>query len=119
MYSVTEQFVAWITSLGFRASTQVPRGAPKSPSEFVTVSRVGGGVANLVDHPRIAIQAWAQTEARAEEMANQIRLAALTQSRPQGVHSIRPNAGPYPFWDESTRMPRYQLVLDVACQLTD
>lgn len=115
MYSITEEFVKWIRSLGFAASTY----PPKSGTEFVTVERTGGNVVDLVDHPSIAVQTWAQTEPRAEEMANTIRNAALTSTKPVGVYNIAVNAGAYPFWDESTRLPRYQIVFDVTCQLVD
>lgn len=115
MYSVTEQFVAWLSNLGYEASTQ----PPISGDEFVTVERTGGTVADLVDHPVMAVQAWAKTDTRAEEMANAIRLAAVTGALPYGVHRCDVNAGPYPYWDESTRLPRYQVVFDVSCQLTE
>ncbi|MBQ9003116.1 MAG: hypothetical protein IJ087_14795 [Eggerthellaceae bacterium] len=113
-FSISEAMVGWLSSLGYRASTRVPGGA----SRFVTVERVGGAASSMVDHPQMAVQAWAPTEAEAEEMANDIRLAAVTQPPPGGVHSLRVSAGPYPFYDESTRCPRYQLVLDAACQLS-
>lgn len=116
MYSVTEKAVAWLAALGYRASTRVPKDAP---SEFVTVERVGGGVRDMVDRPRLAVQAWAADEPRAEEMANAIRLAALTGPLPDGVHSMAVNSGPYAFYDESTRCPRYQVVFDCAAQLSD
>lgn len=112
-YSVTEAFVSWLQSLGYSASTY----PPKTGTEFVTVSRTGGSVSDMVDRPMVAVQTWAKTEERAEEMATEIRDAALTGPRPFGVASIRINAGPYPFWDESTRLPRYQLYLDCAAQL--
>lgn len=115
MYSITEEFVKWLASLGYAASTY----PPADGTEFVTVERTGGDVADLVDHPMMAVQAWAQTEPRAEEMAVAIRNAALLSTRPVGVTRIDVNAGPYPFWDESTRMPRYQVVFDVTCQLID
>ena len=114
MYSVTEAFVDWLTSLGYAASTY----PPKSGSEFVTVERTGGAASDLVDHPMMVIQTWAQTEPRAEEMANAIRNSALT-SYPDGIASIRINSGPYPYWDESTRLPRYQLFLECAAQLIE
>lgn len=113
MYSVTEEFVRWLNGLDYAASTY----PPASGDSFVTVERTGGYVADLVDHPTVAIQTWAQTEADAEEMALEIRNEALLYSVPDGVHHIGVNAGPYPFWDESTRLPRYQLVLDVTCNL--
>ena len=115
MYSITEQFVAWLDGLGYAASTY----PPADDTEFVTVERTGGYVADMVDHAGIAIQAWAQTAPRAEEMANGIRNAALIGPLPRGVHRIEVNSGPYAFWDESTRLPRYQIALDVTCQLTD
>ena len=118
-YSITEQVVAWLTGHGYAASTQPPADAPESPSEFVTVERTGGGVSDMVDHPMVAIQAWAASEARAEEMANDIRLVALTCAPPRGVFRMGVNSGPYPYWDEDTRCPRYQVVLDVTCQLVD
>ena len=113
-FSVTEAMVSWISSLGHSASTRVPKGAP---SEFVTVERVGGNVDSYVDHALVAIQAWAGTDARAEALANSLRLALLTAQPPGGIHSVRVNSGPYQFYDGSTRTPRYQLLLDVACQL--
>lgn len=115
MYSITEEAVAWLAGLGFAASTYPPDGL----DEFVTVERTGGGVSDLVDHPTLAIQAWAATEPRAEEMANAIRLEAVSGTRPEGVHSMRVNSGPYRFYDEDTRLPRYQIVLDCTSQLTE
>ena len=115
MYSVTEQFVAWLDGLGYSASTY----PPDDGTEFVTVERTGGYVADMIDHPGIAVQTWAQTEPRAEEMANEIRLAALIGPLPYGVTRIEVNSGPYRFYDESTRLPRFQVAFDVTCQLTD
>lgn len=115
MYSVTEEFITWLNGLGYSASTW----PPADGTEFVTVERTGGTVADKVDYPTIAIQTWAQTEPRAEEMALEIRNEALLSTMPEGVNSVAVNAGPYPFWDEDTRLPRYQLVLDIVCQLID
>ena len=116
MYSVTEEFIVWLLAKGYTASTYPKADAP---DEFVTVERTGGGTSDMVDHPTIAIQAWALTEARADEMAVSIRNALMTESRPRGVTKVNVNSGPYPFWDESTGRPRYQLVLDCTAQLTD
>lgn len=113
-YSALESMVAWLAGLGYRASTIVPANAP---AEFVTIERTGGGVDSYVDKPTFAIQVWAQTDARAEEMAGDIRFAALTAQPPRGFHSMRVNQGPYRFYDESTRSPRYQLVIDASAQL--
>lgn len=114
-YSVTEQFVAWLETLGYDASTY----PPASGDEFVTVERTGGRAENLVDYPTMAVQTWAKTEARAEQMATDIRNAALTGSKPYGVASIRVNSGAYPFWDEYTRLPRYQILFDCAAYIMD
>jgi len=116
MYSITEQTVSWLAGLGYTASTYPSKTATLP---FVTVERTGGGVTDMVDHPLMAIQTWAATEEDAEEMAVAIRNEALMGSVPEGVHRMEVNAGPYPFWDEDTRCPRYQVVFDVTCQLTE
>lgn len=108
MFSATESLISWLTANGYAASSY----PPESGSEFVTVERTGGGVADMVDHPTMAVQTWAATEVRAEEMAIAIRDAILTMAGPDGFASLRVNSGPYPFWDEYTRMPRYQTVYD-------
>ena len=113
-YSVEQSFVEWLANEGYAASTYPPR----EGTEFVTVERTSGGVADIIDHPTVAIQTWAQTPTRAEQMALAIRNSLLTTSRPDGVANITVD-GLYPFWDESTRLPRYQLVLDCVAQLTD
>lgn len=114
MYSITESMLDWLSGIGYSCATYPPKDMPE---EFVTIERTGGDVVDLVDHPTIAVQTWAPTEARAEEMANVIRLAILTSSKPYGVHNATVNSGPYPFWDDETRCPRYQLVLDITSQL--
>ena len=111
MYSITEQMVAWLAALGFKASTY----PDKSGAECVTVERTGGNVDSFADHPMMAVQAWAATETRAEEMAMQVRNAALVGPWPSGVTAMRVNSGPYRYNDPDTRRPRYQLVLDVTC----
>ena len=115
MYSITEQFVAWLAGKGYAASTY----PPKDGTEFVTVERTGGGIADLVDRPSMAVQCWAQTEPRAEEMANEIRALLACGDVPAGVHRADVDSGPYRFYDEDTAMPRYQLALDCVSQLSE
>lgn len=113
-YSIEEEMRNWLSALGYDAHVRVPK---DRPLRFVTVERTGGSVEDMVDHPIMAVQAWAQTDAEAEGDATAIRVAALTCQPPSGVHSIRVNAGPYKFYDEQSMQPRYQLALDVTCQL--
>lgn len=115
MYSVTEAFISWLNNLGFDAHSY----PPNDSQEFVTVERTGGGVIDLVDRPSLAIQTWAKTETRAEDMVNAIRLALLTSELPNGVHSVSINTGAYRFYDDETRLPRFQLYIDVVSQLTE
>jgi hypothetical protein len=85
----------------------------------VTVERTGGSVTDLVDHPSLAIQCWAATDEAAERLANVVRAQIVCGARPFGVTRIDVNSGPYRFYDEYTRCPRYQMALDATCQLTD
>ena len=116
MYSATQSFVEWLSTEGYTASTYPARDAVPP---FVTVERTGGNTSDMVDHPTIAVQTWGATEVDAEQMAIDIRNALMCESRPKGVTKINVNSGPYPFWDEDTRCPRYQTVYDCAAQLTD
>lgn len=116
MYSVTEAFVSHLLSLGHEAYANVPA---DPPTEFVTVERTGGSVTDLVDHPSLAIQCWAATDEAAERLANVVRAQIVTGTRPHGVTRVDVNSGPYRFYDEYTRCPRYQMALDATCQLTD
>ena len=115
-YSITEAMRNWLLSLNYDAYVHVPK---NRPLRFVTVQRTGGGVENMIDYPLVAVQTWAQTAAEAEADAKAIRLAALTGAPPEGVHSIRVNAGPYEFYDEDSMQPRYQVLFDIACQLVN
>lgn len=116
MYSITSALVAWLRAAGFAAYARKRR---DTPTEFVTVERQGGGVTDMVDHPTVAVQTWAPTEERSEQMALEIRAMARVGPLPEGVSRIDVNAGPYPFYDEGTRCPRHQLVLDVTSRLTN
>ena len=116
MYSVTEAFVSHLLALGHEAYANVPA---DPPTEFVTVERTGGSVTDLVDHPSLAIQCWAATDEAAERLATVVRAQIVCGARPFGVTRIDVNSGPYRFYDEYTRCPRYQMALDATCQLTD
>lgn len=115
-YSVTERFISWLSALGYTATTYPAKGATGT---YVTVERTGGGVVDLVDRPEIAIQIWADTAADAEATANEIRNRIALGERPAGVFSAFVNTGPYPFYDESTDKPRYQIVLDCTSRITE
>ena len=114
VYSVEEAVRNWLLDMDYDAYVRVPKDRPQ---RFVTVERTGDGVTDMVDHPLIAVQTWAQTQAEAEEDASAIRMVALVGNLPEGVHSMMVNAGPYKFYDEDSMQPRYQVVFDVACQL--
>ena len=115
MYSVTTAFIEWLCARGYEAHSY----PPKNSEEFVTVERTGGGIADMVDYPEIAIQTWAKTEERAEDMANEIRILLLTEAPPGGVHNVTINSGAYRFYDEDTRLPRFQIYIDAVSQLTE
>ena len=118
VYSIAESLIAWLGDNGHAAYHIAPP-AEDAPTEFVTVERTGGYVADKVDHPSVAIQCWAATDTDAERLAITIRNLVELGARPEGVGHMAINSGPYAFYDEETRMPRYQLYVDIACQLTD
>ena len=115
IFSVTAAFVDFITALniGDGCSTQ----PPVDSQHFQTVENIGGPINSKVCSTTLAIQTWATDEATAEADANAIVYALEVGEQPAGVHSMRVSQTPYPWFDESTRLPRYQLTVDVVHQL--
>lgn len=114
MYSVQEAVVSWLDGLGYSASTRAPR---DTSTELVTIERTGGGVTDFVDAAQVVVQTWAATEVRAEEMALDIRSAAISGPLPNGVAAMRAENGPYLQVDPATRRFRYQTVYSVYCHV--
>ena len=117
VFSITEAIISFVGSLniGDGCSTQVPYG---SPGRFQTVENLGGAIESKVCHTTVAVQCWAQAETDAEADANAVAYAVETSAPPSGVHSMHVSQTPYPWWDETTLCPRYQLLVDVTHQLT-
>lgn len=113
MYSATEELIKWLTAKGYDAYSY----PPKTGSGFFTVERTGGAVVDLVDHPTFAIQAWADSIDEAETMAIEVRNMLLVGDVPAGFYKIT-QTSLYQWYDEETRLPRYQLVIDCTTQLT-
>lgn len=113
MFSATQSFIEWLLTKGYDAYSYPPR----DKAEFVTVERTSGGVVDMVDHPTFALQTWAQTEPEAEETLLEIREMLVSGDVPAGFYKVEAESY-YPWWDESTRYARYQLVLNCTTQLT-
>lgn len=114
MYSATESLIDWLTDKGYNAYSY----PPKTGDSFITVERTGGAVIDLVDHPTFAVQAWAKTEVDAESACIAIRNALAVGDVPDGFYRVEPDSM-YPWYDDSTRLPRYQLVINCTTQLTN
>jgi hypothetical protein len=113
MYSATEEFIKWLTAKGYTVYSH----PPKTGTEFYTVERTGGTVIDLVDHPTFAVQAWADSIDKAEKMSLDVRNLLVTGDMPKGFCKCQVDTC-YPWYDENTRLPRYQLVLNCTTQLT-
>ena len=114
VYSIEEAVRNWLVDMNYDAYVRVPKARPQP---FLTVERTGGNVADMVDHPTFAVQAWADTEPEAEEMLLEIRELLVTGDVPSGFYRVEAESY-YPWFDDSTRLPRYQLVLNCTTQLT-
>lgn len=112
-YSITENMVAWLASLGHAASTDVPETRPTS---FVTVEPTGASVESMVATTSLALQFWGADDASCEASALACRDALIEGAKPTGVYDVALNAGPYPFPDPYSRASRWQLALDVTHQ---
>ena len=114
MYSATQELIEWLVSKGYSAYSY----PPKSGDSFFTVERTGGAVVDMVDHPEFAVQAWARNIVDAEEMCLTVRELLVSGDVPTGFYKVSAD-GMYHWYDEDTRLPRYQLVIECTTQLTE
>lgn len=83
------------------------------PPRFVTVERVGGPQDRLGDHPLFAVQAWADTKARAALLADETAEAIRTWIRAPEVADVVVSSL-YSFPDPDSRQARYQLTVSAS-----
>lgn len=86
------------------------------PKQYVRCSRVGGGMVNPVtDNAAILVECWAETNAEAEELANEARFLLLSSTGKSFagvfVRWCRERSGPVDFPDVTG--PRYQFVVEL------
>lgn len=101
--------------LGVAVSTRVPNPRPAS---FIRVKRAGGGRRNLVtDAALVVVEAWADTEPAAADLAMRASAAlfALAQTDTGGVwiRRVQEISGPSSFTDPVSGSPRYQLTAQI------
>lgn len=97
----------------------------REPAPFmapvVTVRRVGGVDAIVIDRARIDVQVWHNDEADATDLANLVRAHMLAMP---GVHSgvtvyaVTTFAGPALIWDTDRDLPRYLMTFEVRVRGT-
>lgn len=105
-----------LKALGHPVSGDVPA---ERPQRFVTVERTGGKQTPYVDHGTFAVQAWADTRAKAGELAQTVaanitmRLAKDNPNIAQAsVESM------YNFPDPDSATPRYQITMTAIIKLS-
>ena len=101
MRSVFEEVVARLSSaLDVPVSASAP---PSRPDKFVVVDPVGGSSTLDALHPEYAFQAWAKTDAEAEELARAIcdEMASLGAT-PISLDPIRYGRDSTHVWWQST-----------------
>ena len=99
---------------------EVPKPRPLS---FATIVRIGGVRRNLVvDEATLAIEAWADTEARAHDLAQLVRAAIhslVGETTDAGtVYRTGEFAGPTSLPDPDSDNPRYVFTVTVAVRGT-
>ena len=115
MTSSTAALIAYLKRKfpGTQVSNRVPQYRPK---KFITVERTGGQRTHLWDSPMFAVQAWAQTEAEASALADEVADAILAwQLDPNVAYSDVRSV--YAFPDPDSRVPRFQLTVSATLAL--
>lgn len=100
--------------------TRVPNPFPTTatpPLPLVTVKRVGGPDAIVIDRPRIDLQVWHTDEAKASDLANLVRALMLAIPGVRSgvtVYRVTTFSGPSLIWDEDRDLPRYLLTFELG-----
>jgi hypothetical protein len=111
----TGKLIAYLTSAGLRVpiSGQVPA---QRPPRFITVERVGGERTHLWDHPLLAVQVWAQTQADAVALADRVA-ALLMDWQMQPYVASADVQSVYAFPDPDSRVARFQITVSATLAL--
>lgn len=87
---------------------------PVNPeTEYIVVSRTGGGERNMIRQATIAVQTTAPSMYLAAELAETVREVMLDIVELPSVFHCSVNAGPYNFTDTDAHKYRYQTVYTV------
>ena len=92
-YSIEAVLVAWLRDEGYAAYTDVPANRPE---------RFGG-------------RTRAEAESDAQAVKRLVEGASAAGTLPDGIYTMRTNAGPYLFDDPDSRERRYQTLFDISC----
>ena len=96
---------------GARAYGDVPE---KRPDRFITVERVGGVRGLHMDHPMLAVQAWAGSRSQAMILADQLATLFTTVLPLENTVAESKVSSLYNFPDPLSRAARYQLTLNLT-----
>lgn len=107
-FDAVAALVAWLPGkCGVPVSSKVPE---ERPERFVTVERTGGARSIGSDRPALAVQAWAQTDAEAAQLALGCADALVRECAREIPQVCRCTVeGVYDFPDPDSRQSRQQL----------
>lgn len=113
MFSAVQETIDWgMARFPWQFVSTVPK---RRPDEFCSVSREGGRFEVGIDRPVIACQFWAQSPARAEEMALSFAFE-VAKTRMQEIDGVyrADVTGCYDFADPDSGSPRWQVSLELV-----
>jgi hypothetical protein len=101
----------YLESINVKAYADIPNSRPK---EFISLERVSGDNYSIIlDRPTLAVQVWADTRAKASNLAYKVNDILQSLINLQGIQKVKTNSI-YNFPDETGKTARYQIVLDLV-----
>ena len=89
--------------------TEVPEDMPE---EFISIEKTGGGEDNYIYESVFAIQSWAQSMARADELNDIVKNEMRNIIVLDQISKCKLNTD-YNYPDKNTKRPRYQAVYEI------
>jgi len=112
--NIEAHVMQWLNNLDLSYSAYVDMPA-EVPEEFVVVKRIGGRRDSVViDRPRIALQLWAASNARAAEIAYQIDELVTQLAQDSRISKVSRDVL-YSYEAADSGHARYQIELDIVC----
>jgi len=110
--NIEKRLISWLSGYGYDVYHRVP---VERPDEFVTLQKeTSSHGAGKIEYPCVAIQVWGTSDSSVSDTAEDIVKLIKFHLNEQDDISVKGITGAYDYFDDDSKTPRYQIVLDLV-----